>query len=49
MVAENWHPKGIKPYYADDYVLIINADCREILPELPKVDLDKDGEIFRST
>ncbi len=39
MVVENWHPKGIKPYYADDYVFIINADCREVLPQLPKVDL----------
>jgi len=35
----NWHPKGIKPYYADDYVFIVHGDCREILPELPKVDL----------
>jgi site-specific DNA-methyltransferase (adenine-specific) len=27
------------PYYQDDAVLIYNADCREILPDLPKVDL----------
>ena len=40
MVAENWHPKGIAPYYADDYVFIINADCREILPELPDKSVD---------
>jgi DNA modification methylase len=29
----------IKPYYQDDHCTIYNADCREILPELPKVDL----------
>lgn len=29
----------IKPYYQDDYVTIYNADCREVLPEMPKVDL----------
>lgn len=28
-----------KPYYQDDYCTIYNADCREILPHLPKVDL----------
>ncbi|MHA1572502.1 MAG: DNA-methyltransferase [Alphaproteobacteria bacterium] len=28
-----------KPYYEDGAVTIYNADCREILPELPKVDL----------
>ena len=27
------------PYYSDKYVTIYNADCREILPDLPKVDL----------
>lgn len=32
--------KGIKPYYKDKWVFIINADCREILPQLDvKVDL----------
>ena len=29
----------MKPYYSDDWVTIYNCDCREILPELPKVDL----------
>jgi len=29
----------VKPYYQDNWVTIYNGDCREILPELPKVDL----------
>lgn len=29
----------IKPYYQDDFCIIYNADCREILPELDPVDL----------
>jgi DNA modification methylase len=29
----------IKPYYEQDGITIYHGDCREILPELPKVDL----------
>jgi len=28
-----------KPYYAEDGIIILNSDCREILPYLPTVDL----------
>lgn len=38
-VSATWPPTGIKPYYCDESVCIIHGDCREILPELPKVDL----------
>ena len=34
-----WPPPGIKWYYSDDAVAIAHADCREVLPLLPKVDL----------
>ena len=31
---------GIKPYYKDKYVFIINDDCRRILPLIPKNYID---------
>ena len=34
-----WPPAGIDWYYSDDAVAIAHGDCREILPELGKVDL----------
>ena len=37
----NWNDLEIpdNPYYSDDAVVIYCADCRDILPYLPKVDL----------
>lgn len=29
----------VKPYYAEGGIVIVNSDCRDILPHLPKVDL----------
>jgi site-specific DNA-methyltransferase (adenine-specific) len=34
-----WPPAGVKWYYYDDHTAIAHADCRDILPHLPKVDL----------
>ena len=34
-----WPPAGVKWYYSDEWVAIACADCREILPHLPSVDL----------
>ena len=39
MGEENWPPSNIKWYYSDKWVAIAHADCREILPDLPQVDL----------
>jgi DNA modification methylase len=30
---------SVKPYYEENGIVIYNADCREVLPSLPKVDL----------
>jgi len=34
-----WQRAGVKPYYAEEGIIVINADCREILPHLEPVDL----------
>jgi site-specific DNA-methyltransferase (adenine-specific) len=36
---ENMEDKGLSPYYKDEDVFIINADCRDIHKRLDKVDL----------
>lgn len=38
-MIETWPPLGIDWYYADDWTCIACADCRDILPKLPNVDL----------
>jgi DNA modification methylase len=38
-MTDTWPPPNIKWYYSDDAVAIAHADCRDILPLLPKVDL----------
>jgi site-specific DNA-methyltransferase (adenine-specific) len=38
----------IKPYYQDEWVTIYHGDCREILPELPKVDLVLTDPIYQN-
>jgi len=42
MENKNWYETyGItKPYYADDTVCIVNADCRDILPLIPDKSID---------
>ncbi len=35
----DWPPPGVRWYYSDDAVCIAHADCRDVLPLLPKVDL----------
>jgi len=34
-----WPPEGVRWYYSDDAVAIAHADCRDVLPLLPPVDL----------
>ena len=36
---KQWPPAGIDWYYSDENTAIALGDCKEILPELPKVDL----------
>jgi len=38
-VPAPWPPEGVRWYYSDDSVAIAHADCREVLPLLPPVDL----------
>ena len=36
---KQWPPAGVDWYYADESCCIACADCRDVLPHLPKVDL----------
>jgi len=36
---QEWPPKGLKYFYADDAVVIIHGDCRESVPGLGRFDL----------
>ena len=38
-MIDPWPPTGIDWYYHDEWTAIACGDCREILPQLPKVDL----------
>lgn len=40
MEWEELEKSGIKAYYKDEAVFIINADCREVLPQLPDNSID---------
>lgn len=33
---EELEQAGIKPYFKDDSTFLVNADCRDILPLIPK-------------
>jgi len=39
MIDEIIDAIGVEPYFRDDAVVIYHADCRTLLPKMPKVDL----------
>jgi DNA modification methylase len=39
-LKQEWPPKGIKWYYADDHTAIAHGDCRTILPQLENESFD---------
>ena len=39
MLGEIVEAIGVEPYFRDEAVVIYHADCRDILPKMPKVDL----------